>query len=172
MSQRVPLLVLPALLALGACGDAPSGTVDAPSDVTPVQAAAPADPTVYTGTLAEDDETLESGEYLDSYEVVVREGQWLRVEVVSADIDPYLLILSPTGEQTDVDDSAAGNTSMTKAVVEAEESGEWTVVVTSYEVGETGDYEVTLEVLDTRPDDAHEGRQVTEEDVADDAIDT
>lgn len=171
MIRRAPLLVLPALVALAACGDAPSGTVDAPSDVTPIEATAAADPTVYTGTLADGDETLESGEYLDSYEVVARTGQWLRVEVVSGDIDPYLLILSPTGEQTDVDDSAAGNTSMTKAVVEATESGKWTVVITSYEVGETGDYEVTIEVLDSRPDDAHEGRQVTDDDMAADTLD-
>ncbi|WP_412067625.1 hypothetical protein [Rubrivirga sp. IMCC43871] len=166
MTTRAALL---AFLALTACGDASDspGAVD-PETATIAPEAPPASPEkIYTGTLEEGDDTLVSGEFLDSYEVMARRGQWIRAQVLSGDFDPYFLVLSPTGEQTDIDDSAAGNTSMTKAILEATEAGEWTIVVTSFRPGETGDYELTYEVSDTRPEDADEGQQVIEPDSSD-----
>lgn len=157
MTARI--LPLASLLVLAACGD--SADTDT-ADVAALADAAPVS-TVQTvnGSLAAGDDTLVSGEFMDSYEVVAREGQWIWAEVVSTDFDPYFLILSPTGVQTDIDDSSLGNTSMTKAVVQATESGAWTIVVTSYEPGEAGAYELTYDVVDERPDDADEGQQVT-----------
>ncbi len=168
MTTRATLL---ALLALTACGDASDAPAAAATDTAAVaEEAPPASPEkVYTGTLEAGDDTLESGEYLDSYEVIAREGQWIRAQILSGDFDPYFLVLSPTGEQTDIDDSTTGNTSMTKAILEATEAGEWTIVVTSYAPGESGDYELTYEVSDTRPADADEGQQVTDPAAADEA---
>lgn len=166
MTTRAPLLALLAFaLALSACGDS-ADAPEAPATLAddPTAAVAPDDPPapeVHNSSLNQGDDTLESGEYLETYEVVAREGQWIRAQVVSGDFDPYLLVLSPTGVQTDIDDSAAGNTTMTKAVVEATEGGEWKIVVTIYAVGESGAYEISLEVLDEKPDDVDEGQQAT-----------
>lgn len=159
--MRAARLLLAIPLVLVACESDP--------DTEPVPAAdlaaeAEASPAIYRGTLEAGDETLASGEYLESYEVLAREGQWIRAEVLSGDFDPYLIVLSPTNVQTDVDDSAAGNTSMTRAVVQADEAGEWRVVVTTFEPGESGDFELTLEALDEEPDDADTGTQVGLED--------
>lgn len=152
-------LLLPVFLLVGCADDASEGSTEIAVE-TPI-----VDPvTEEQGTLAEGDETLQSGEYMDAYEVMVREGQWLRAEVLSGDFDPYFIILDPTGDQTDVDDSSKGNRSMTKAITQASEGGEWRIVVTSYEPGESGDYTLTYEVLDERPEDADEGQQVTAED--------
>ncbi|MEO0558801.1 MAG: hypothetical protein AAF170_11530 [Bacteroidota bacterium] len=151
-------LALSLLLMVG-CSDSSDSAIDA---ATGLPVADP--PTEVQGSLADGDETLQSGEYMDAYEVMVREGQWLRAEVLSGDFDPYFIILDPTGDQTDVDDSSAGNRSMTKSITQAEEGGEWRVVVTSYEPGESGDYTLTYEVLDERPEDADEGQQVTPDD--------
>ncbi|WP_412063160.1 hypothetical protein [Rubrivirga sp. IMCC45206] len=163
MTTRATLLAFLALTACGDAADAPEAVAPETATVAPDAAPATAAPErVYTGTLQDGDDTLVSGEFLDPYEVIAREGQWIRAQVLSGDFDPYLMVLSPTGDQTEVDDSAAGNTSMTKAVLEATEAGKWTIVVTSFAPGETGDYELTFDVLDTRPDDADEGQQVME----------
>ncbi|GAB5535367.1 MAG: hypothetical protein Rubg2KO_16160 [Rubricoccaceae bacterium] len=149
-------LLLPLLLVIGCSDSSSDPAAETVPDVPTVEPA-----TEEQGTLATGDETLESGEYMDAYEVLVREGQWLRAEVISGDFDPYFIILDPTGNQTDVDDSSLGNRSMTKAITQAAEGGEWRIVVTSYEPGESGDYTLTYEILDERPEDADEGQQVT-----------
>lgn len=146
----MPRTLLLLAAALAACGGAP----DDPATLADI---AVPEPDVVTGTLEAGDETLQSGEYADVHEVVARAGQFIRAEVVSGDFDPYLLVLDPTGEQTDVDDSTRGNTTMTEAILPVSEGGEWTVVVTTYEPGETGGYELSLEVLDELP----EGEETT-----------
>lgn len=155
-----PVLSLLCILALVACSDDPE--IPEPPGADTVETA-PSGPEEITGQLLGGDETLETGEYVDIHEVLAREGQWIRAELISGDFDPYLIVLSPTGVQTDVDDSEQGNLSATKSVVQATESGEWRIAVTTYEPGESGSYTLTYEVLDQRPDDAHEGRQVEAE---------
>ena len=149
----LPLIVL---FALSACGTEPA----APPPYSVSEPAGPAPPTEVTGQLLGGDETLRTGEFMDRHEVLAREGQWIRAELISGDFDPYLIVLSPTGDQEDVDDSQEGNLSATKSVVRVSESGEWTIAVTTYEPGESGSYTLTYEVLDARPEDAKEGQQV------------
>ncbi|MEM0961985.1 MAG: hypothetical protein AAGK21_05505 [Bacteroidota bacterium] len=147
----LPLALVAALVGCGDSSDAGGNTATADG---------PPPPEERSGTLEDGDDTLQSGEYMDTFEVTAREGQWIRTELISGEFDPYLIIYSPTGEQTDVDDSSLGNTSMTKSIVEVTESGEWTILVTSFEPGESGAYDLTFEVLDERPGDADEGTQV------------
>lgn len=170
-SRTILLAALSATLI--ACG----GDADAPDAVAADGIGEAADPVApmldeTSGTLVEGDETLQSGEYMDSYNVLAREGQWIRAEVVSGDFDPYIMVISPTGIQTDVDDSAENNTSMTKAILEANEGGEWTVIVTSYEPGESGAYDLSYGALDERPEDADEGVQVGLEDEPEATVET
>ena len=160
MIRRLALLSL--ALPLAACFDSASGDPAAPEASVPTV-------TEESGTLTGGDATLQSGEYVDTYSVLAREGQWLRIELLSADFDPYLIVRSPTGIQTDVDDSQKDNRSLSKSIVWASESGEWTIAVTSYEPGEAGNYSLTYEVLDEKPADASEGRQIQPEEPATDA---
>ncbi|MGB3543134.1 hypothetical protein [Rubrivirga sp.] len=151
------LLALP--LTLTACGDSADTEADLGDISTPIEEPVPQlDET--SGTLVAGDVTLETGEFMDSYNILAREGQWIKAEVVSGDFDPHIMVISPTGVQTDVDDSALENTSMTKAILEASEGGEWTVIVTSFEPGESGSYELAYGALDEEPEDAAEGTQV------------
>ena len=149
---RLGLVVL--ALPLAACFDSNTTEVYEPG-VAPEPTA-----TEQTGTLSSSDETLQSGEYVDTYDVLVRDGQWLSIELLSTDFDPYLIVRSPTGTQTDVDDSQKDNFSLSKSILEATESGKWTIAVTTYEVGEAGTYTLIYEVLDEKPTDAREGRQI------------
>lgn len=97
--------------------------------------------------------TLVSGELFDTYTVTAREGQWIVVEVTADGFDPYLIVRSPSEDQSEVDDSDDGDISTTRMSVRADASGRWSALVTSYEPGESGSYTVTYGVSDTPPDD-------------------
>ena len=97
------------------------------------------------------DMTLQSGEYYDEFSVSAAEGQWIEVEVSAEGFDPYLIVRSPSGSQSDMDDSEAGNTTSTRSVLRADEGGSWDIIVTSYAPGGTGTYSVTYSVADARP---------------------
>lgn len=97
------------------------------------------------GTLEEGDATLSSGEWADRYTIQAEAGQHVVVRLNSTDFDTYLIVQPPEGEAINNDDF---NGSTTTSFVEATATttGEWRVQVTSYEPGETGDYELTTSV--------------------------
>jgi hypothetical protein len=105
----------------------------------------------YEGALESGDETLTSGEFSDTYAVVLREGQWVEVVMRSEDFDPYLILRPPRcirsggacDGQTDNDDFFADGSSF--LWVEATEGGTWDVLATSYAPGDKGAY--TLDVI-------------------------
>ena len=130
-----PALLALLTVALSACGSA----------------SASGGPTTEAGTLELGDMTLPSGEYYDAFLVGADEGQWLTVEVTSEAFDPYLIVRSPGGEQSEIDDSESGNTTTTRSVLRVSEAGDWDVIVTSYAPGESGAYSVTYEVTDEQP---------------------
>lgn len=121
------------LLALSACQSSPQG------------------PVAEAGALEDGDLQLASGEFFDAFDVRAREGQWIRVEVVAEGFDPYLILRSPTEEQSEVDDSDEADTTRTEMAVRAGESGRWEVLVTSFAPGATGSYRLTTEVTDAPP---------------------
>lgn len=109
----------------------------------------PSGPQVHHGSLAEGDQTLDSGEYADSYRVDVRAGQWVSAELTSSAFAPYLILRSPSGHPTERDGQQ-------RAFVrqQATESGPWVVLATSARAGHTGAYTLTLSVSDAPPPDA------------------
>jgi len=115
------------------------------------QPAAPEGPVTEAGDLDLGDLTLQSGEYYDTYTVSMKADQWLSVNIQSTDFDPYLIVRTPSGEQSDLDDSEESNTTSVESVIRAQEAGSWEIVVTSYETGESGAYQVTYEVSDAAP---------------------
>jgi len=94
------------------------------------------------GDLSRGDETLNSGEYVDVHYVDVQAGQHLTANLTSSAFDTYLIVRKPSGGTTDNDDYE-GSTSRSRVEVDADESGQWAILVTSYEAGETGAYELT-----------------------------
>ena len=100
----------------------------------------------FTGSLAQGDRTLQSGEFEDSYEVPFRSGQRFRVRMVSAAFDTYLIVRSPSGKSHDNDD-ANQNDRNAQIELDADEDGAWRIVATSYAVGQAGDYVLTVETL-------------------------
>ncbi|HEX8697053.1 MAG TPA: caspase family protein [Longimicrobium sp.] len=97
------------------------------------------------GTLARGDQTLRSGEYVDRYTVEAIPGQRLRVDASSSAFDTYVIVKDPKNEQTENDD-ADGMPGHAVVDLEVTESGTYTVMVTSYQKGETGPYELTIDL--------------------------
>lgn len=134
----------------------PGETGDYELSIAPTSAAAGAavavtSPTTPTGAaqslagaLAQGDETLQSGEHVDTHTLTFASGERVRIEARSSAFDSYLIVREPGGEQHDNDDPSGGGS--TNAVVDfvARQAGEHRVLVTSYRPGETGAYELVV----------------------------
>lgn len=98
----------------------------------------------HSGDLATGDATLNSGEFVDSYTIDVEEGQTILVDMMSrSDLDPYIILKSPSGEQYENDDYE-GDRTRSRVEQEAEEGGAWRVMATSFTPGESGAYDITI----------------------------
>ena len=96
-----------------------------------------------TGTLAAGDRTLDSGELVDQYNFEWPSGANYDVRVTSTDFDTYLIVREPGGEQHDNDDEGEGNTN-SRLQVSTSTAGAYQVLVTSYQPGETGSYQLQI----------------------------
>ena len=96
-----------------------------------------------SGRLEPGDRTLNSGEYVDQYDVQCRRGQTLIVDLHATDFDPYLIVRPPAGEQIDNDDHEGDRTHSHVEAAPAQD-GTCEVLVTSYQPGESGAYELTI----------------------------
>jgi hypothetical protein len=99
-----------------------------------------------TGTLAAGDEVLGSGEFLDTYEFEARPGQRVTIDLRSDDFDTYLILADPVGGREENDDGSESTDST--LAMDITEAGTYRVGVTSYEAGETGSYELDIELSD------------------------
>lgn len=112
------------------------------------------------GALASGDETLSSGEYADVYRIQATPGQQLVATVSSSDFDTYLMVIGPDSDRKENDD-LAGRPGESEVEMTLAESGEYRVVVTSYEPGETGNYSLSISQGATAQS-AQASRDVTE----------
>ncbi len=98
------------------------------------------------GRLGPGDDTLETGEYADSRTIALEAGQQLSASMTSSDFDTYLAVIGPDGEAQENDDCTEGDFSRSCLEVVADRGGDYIVMATSYEPGETGRYQLALEV--------------------------
>ena len=101
------------------------------------------------GVLEAGDRTLDSGELADHYTYQWSSGQ-VHIEVKSAAFDAYLIVKSPSGQQHENDDMAGAPDSSRDAGLDLAitEPGTWTVLVTSYQAGESGAYELSVRQME------------------------
>lgn len=99
-----------------------------------------------TGSLAEGDGRLGSGEYADHYRFSARRGQRVTITLTGGKLDPYLLLARPDGSSDANDDSTVeGQPSLNSRIdTVLAEDGDYVITVTSYRPGETGDYRLSL----------------------------
>ncbi|MGE0787388.1 MAG: pre-peptidase C-terminal domain-containing protein [Sandaracinaceae bacterium] len=113
---------------------------------TPTPAPTPAGGTTRTetGNLAQGDRTLQSGEFSDVYPMRFTAGSAVSIRLTSTQFDTYLIVRSPSGEQTDNDDLTPGAGLDSGVDIPAAEPGDYRVTVTSYRPGETGRYTLSI----------------------------
>lgn len=95
------------------------------------------------GDLSRGDDQLDSGEFIDIYEVQGRAGQSLSVTMSSGDFDTYLMIRGPGDFSEDNDDSGEDGTN-SALDVRLPADGLYRITATSYEPGESGRYSLSL----------------------------
>jgi Caspase domain len=103
--------------------------------------------TTHEGELGFGDRVLDTGEYVDRYTVEAEAGQTLTVDMRSDDFDPYLMVRSPSGEQSENDDWE-GAVDRSRVEIVASEGGAWEVLATAFQKGLTGDYTVGITLGD------------------------
>ncbi len=96
-----------------------------------------------SGVLQRGDETLTTGEYIDSYSFEGLPGERVDIDLTSNDFDTYLILVTPSYEQIENDDWN-GNTGRSFIQADLTEAGMYRVVVTTYEPGESGAYRLTM----------------------------
>lgn len=96
------------------------------------------------GELGTGDGRLASGEYTDTFTFEGEAGDLVELDLNSDDFDAYLLLRGPQGANFDNDDVEPGN-SNARISATLPESGEYSVMVTTYAPEETGAY--LLEVV-------------------------
>jgi hypothetical protein len=96
------------------------------------------------GELARGDDRLDSGEFMDVYEIQGRAGETLRATMRSDEFDTYLMIRGPGGFSEDNDD-ADGDGTNSALDVRLPANGIYRISATSYEPGESGRYVLRLD---------------------------
>lgn len=94
------------------------------------------------GVIAAGDPTFSDGEYYDAYTFEGQPGQTVTIDLNSAAFDTYLVLEGPDGQRETNDD--ADSTAHSRIVTQLSALGTYTVYVTSYAGGETGDYVVSV----------------------------
>jgi hypothetical protein len=104
---------------------------------------APAAAQSYTGALEPGDATREFGELYDAYSFEAQEGQQVTVRLEGEpDLDTYLIVRAPSGQEWTNDDFEGNNVSQVSFV--AGEGGTWDVWATAYNSEQRGAY--TLDI--------------------------
>ncbi|MFT5353930.1 MAG: hypothetical protein ACI9KE_001130 [Polyangiales bacterium] len=111
---------------------APANTAGGNAETTPATG------DVVQGALAAGDSTLQSGEFRDAYTRSFTPGAPIQIRLDSTQFDPYLIVTSPSGDQSDNDDYQGSRNAGVD--IPRAEAGDYRIVATSYEPGESGSY--------------------------------
>ncbi|MBP0000280.1 MAG: trypsin-like peptidase domain-containing protein [Cyanobacteria bacterium SID2] len=123
-----------------------SRTADAGSRLPgnqPPQQVALNDPPI-SGQLANGDDILPvDNSYFDAYRFEGQAGEMVSIDMISQDLDSYLILLDPNGEDIAQDDDGGGQQNA-RIRVRLPESGTYLLLANSYSGGESGNYRLTL----------------------------
>lgn len=97
-----------------------------------------------TGQLNQESSVLPTDRsFFNAYTFEGRAGQQVQVEMSSSEVDPYLILLAPDGQNlAQDDDSAGGSNARLSATLPT--NGIYTVLANTYTPGETGSYSIRL----------------------------
>ncbi|QIG81129.1 pre-peptidase C-terminal domain-containing protein [Stakelama tenebrarum] len=99
----------------------------------------------FSGELAPGDTQIDTGEYVDAHSFTATAGQRITVTMESDDFDTYLAVSGP-GDFAEHNDDATEDSTNSALTFVAPASGEYRILATSYEGGETGRYRGTIDI--------------------------
>ncbi len=100
--------------------------------------------------LSRNDPTLPDGSHYKLYDFVAEAGKTIVIEMSSRDLDPYLVLVDPQGEQVAEDDDS-GTGSDARLTYTFPTDGVYTLYANSYEVGEAGSFTLKAQLFDRVP---------------------
>ncbi len=99
-----------------------------------------------SGSLGEGDATLRSGEYMRTYSLSGRAGDRLDIRLRSGGFDPYVFLVGPDDFSAANDDDESGEDGTnSRLIVTLPADGEYQLVATSFEPGESGDFVLAVD---------------------------
>lgn len=81
--------------------------------------------------------------YFNAYSFDGKAGQQIAIDMTSDEIDPYLILLAPDGQDLGQDDDSGGGSSA-RLVAALPADGTYTVLANTYQAGQTGSYNLRL----------------------------
>ena len=96
------------------------------------------------GRLQAGDKTIASGEFVDSYGFVGRQGDTIEIDLTSSEFDPYLILFAPEPHEQLDNDDYQGSTSRSFLSATLPANGLYRVAVTSYQPGDSGAYQLAI----------------------------
>ncbi len=97
------------------------------------------------GSLDKADELDDQGRLVQRFEVEVEAGQFLTVDLTSAEFDTFLIVETPEGERLENDDWDS-SLEHSRVTTTAEAGGVYTILVTTFAPREMGDFRVVASV--------------------------
>src|SRR5262245_21671423 len=103
------------------------------------------EPRVENGRLEPGDRKIVSGGFVDEFPVAGKRGERLTIDLRSREFDPYVVLVGPQGTKVEENDDFDGDPNRALLSLELPEDGDYRVIVTSFEKGETGAYNLRIE---------------------------
>lgn len=96
------------------------------------------------GVLDANSNVLESdNSYFNAYSFDAEQGQRITIDMISEQLDAYLILIDPNGQDIAQDDDGGGGTNA-RLMTTATASGTYTILANSYSVGEVGEYRLRV----------------------------
>ena len=97
-----------------------------------------------SGRLDDDSNVLPTDRsFFDAYTFEGRQGDRITIEMSSSQVDPFIILLAPDGQNVAQDDDSGGG-SNARVTAALPVDGIYTVLANTYAAGETGDYSIRL----------------------------
>ncbi len=143
LSRRASLLALLALTALtAACDDAPTGPPSESLACNTTVGNLAAGDTV-TGVLTRESCRLTDGTYADRWRLVLAAPTILTIDMLSDDVDAYLIVRDVAGAQVVADDDGAGASDA--RITYGFAAGTYYILANTYYTNELGGYTIIVE---------------------------
>ena len=103
-----------------------------------------------SGQLGDTSDILPDGSFFNSYVFEGRQGQRIEIEMISEDIDSYLILLSEDDDSLHLEDDDSAGEFNARLEATLPEDGSYIIIANSFAQGEQGRYNLRLSELESR----------------------